>query len=66
MTVSPGANGSGNAPMSALIPTISPLRVQELRERAVPSRARWRIVSSNRITPLMNSSAPGVVNSMSR
>src|SRR3954470_2639184 len=32
----------------------------------VPSSACWRIVSSNRITPLMKSSAPGVVNRRSR
>jgi hypothetical protein len=32
----------------------------------VPSEAFWRIVSSNRITALMNSSTPGVVNRISR
>src|SRR5665647_2107336 len=32
----------------------------------VPSSAFWRIVSSKRITPLMYSSAPGVVKSRSR
>jgi hypothetical protein len=32
----------------------------------VPSAELWRIVSSKRITPLMNSSAPSVVKSRSR
>jgi hypothetical protein len=34
--------------------------------KGVPSADDWRIVSSNRITPETNSSAPGVVKSRSR
>ena len=65
MTVSPSAPASGLAPMSTLIPGMIP-RLFRSSGNGVPSEALCRIVSSNRITPLMNSSAPSVVKSSSR
>ena len=54
----PVASASGFAPRSTLIPGITPSPASSAGN-GVPSPADWRIVSSNRITPLMNSSAPG-------
>ena len=48
-----------------VIPGMTPFAASS-SGNGVPSSALWRIVSSYRITPLMNSSTPGVVNSMSR
>src|SRR6188472_4440202 len=52
----------GFAPVSTLIPGTTPLAVST-SANGVPSSARWRIVSSYRITPPMNCSIPAVVNS---
>ena len=65
MIVSPSARASGFAPLSTLIPGMTPL-LSRSAGNGVPSAELWRIVSSKRITPLMWSSAPGVVKSMSR
>ena len=65
MTVSPSAPASGFAPLSTLIPGMIP-RLSSSFGNGVPSEALWRIVSSKRITPLMNSSLPSVVKSSSR
>ncbi len=65
MTVSPGALASGLAPRSTLIPGMTPFCSSSFGN-GVPSSPCWRIVSSNRITPLMYCSAPSVVNSRSR
>ena len=65
VTVSPGNPARGFAPVSTLIPGIDPAsRITSTKVR--PSSADWRIVSSNRITPLMCSPNPGVVNSICR
>jgi hypothetical protein len=47
------------------MPGITPLPVSSC-VNGVPSAALCRMVSSNRITPLTNSSAPSVVNNSSR
>ena len=60
MTVSPSACASGFAPLSTLIPGMTPFEASS-SGNGVPSSAFWRIVSSKRMTPLMYSSAPGVV-----
>ena len=65
MIVSPDASASGFAPLSTLIPGMTPFDSSSFGN-GVPSGADWRIVSSKRITPLMYSSAPSVVNSRSR
>src|SRR3954452_10254418 len=65
VTVSPFASASGCAPSSTLIPGMTPLDSSSLGN-GVPSCPDWRIVSSKRITPLMYSSTPSVVNSRSR
>ena len=65
MTVSPSASASGFAPWSTLIPGMIPFEASS-SGNGVPSAELWRIVSSKRITPLMYSSAPGVVKSRSR
>ena len=65
MIVSPSASASGLAPWSTLIPGMIPFDSSSFGN-GVPSAALWRIVSSYRITPLMYSSAPSVVNSSSR
>jgi hypothetical protein len=62
---SSGANGSGFVPLSTLIPGMIPLSASSFAS-GVPSLAFWRIVSSKRITPLMNSSHPFAVKSISR
>ena len=48
-----------------IIPGMMP-RLSKSFGKGVPSAELCRIVSSNRITPLMNSSTPGVVKSRSR
>ena len=65
MTVSPSACASGFAPWSTLMPGMMPFDASS-SGNGVPSDALWRIVSSKRMTPLMYSSAPGVVKSISR
>ena len=65
VTVSPSACASGFAPWSTLIPGMIPFDASSFGN-GVPSAALWRIVSSKRMTPLMYSSAPGVVKSRSR
>ena len=65
MIVSPSASASGFAPLSTLMPGMIPFDASSFGN-GVPSALDWRIVSSNRITPLMNSSTPSVVNSSSR
>src|ERR671937_405986 len=65
VTVSPSANASGFAPLSTLMPGMIPFDSSSFGN-GVPSADVWRIVSSKRMTPLMNSSAPSVVKSMSR
>ncbi len=59
VTVSPSASASGFAPMSTLMPGMIPFAVSTSRS-GVPSAAFWRSVSSKRMTPLTNSSAPSV------
>src|SRR5690349_1799139 len=63
--VSSFASASGFAPLSTLIPGMTPFDSSSFGN-GVPSAADWRIVSSNRITPLMYSSTPSVANSSSR
>ena len=63
VTVSPGNSASGFAPVSTLIPGIEPAASRTLT-KGTPSSDAWRIVSSNRMTPLMCSPRPGVVNSI--
>ncbi len=65
MIVSPSVSANGFAPVSTLIPGMIPL-LSSSSGNGVPSEADWRIVSSYRITPEMNSSAPSVVKSNSR
>ena len=65
VTVSPGNSASGFAPVSTLMPGMMPSAASSSGNGG-PSIADCRIVSSNRITPLMCSPSPGVVNSMSR
>src|SRR5579884_380889 len=60
VTVSPSASASGFAPLSTLIPGMTPFEASS-SGNGVPSSERCRIVSSKRMTPLMNSSTPGVV-----
>jgi hypothetical protein len=59
--VSPSACARGFAPLSTLMPGMTPFEASS-SGNGVPSSAFWRIVSSNRMTPLMYSSAPAVVN----
>ena len=63
MTVSPGNIASGFAPVSTLMPGMMP-NVASSSANGGPSVADCRIVSSNRITPLMCSASPGVVKSI--
>ena len=63
--VSFGKPASGFAPVSTLMPGTMPSFARYCGN-GVPSLVFWRIVSSYRITPLMYSAAPGVVNSSSR
>ena len=66
VTVSPSAaSASGLAPLSTLMPGMIPLPASTFGN-GTPSLEDWRIVSSNRITPLMNSSTPSVVKRRSR
>jgi hypothetical protein len=65
VTVSPSAPASGLAPRSTLMPGMMPWASSSSTRRE-PSEAFWRMVSSNRITPLMKSAAPFVVKSISR
>src|SRR5579884_3658395 len=60
VTVSPSASASGFAPLSTLIPGMTPFEASS-SGNGVPSSERCRIVSSKRMTPLMNSSTPVVV-----
>jgi len=64
VTLSPG-KARGIVPLSILMPGITswPARISQ---DAVPSEACWRMVSSKRITPLMNSPIPAVVKRISR
>ncbi len=62
---SPGNPASGFAPVSTLIPGMIPAWVN-VSEKRVPSAVAWRMVSSKRMTPLMNSPTPAVVKSISR
>jgi len=65
VTVSPGNSASGFAPVSTLIPGITPAASSTLTN-GTPSSVPCRIVSSNRITPLMCAPSSGVVNSICR
>ncbi len=65
VTVSSSASASGFAPLSTLIPGMTPLDSSSFGN-GVPSAELCRIVSSKRMTPLMYSSAPSVVKSRSR
>ena len=65
MIFSPSKPASATAPLSTLIPGKMPWAVSSSLN-GVPSAVLWRIVSSNRITPLTNSPNPSVVNSSSR
>ena len=65
VTVSSGAPASGSAPVSTLMPGTMPW-LRRTSASGVPPELFWRIVSSYRMAPLMNSAAPGVVNSISR
>src|SRR5438552_14767954 len=62
---SPGKLAIALAPLSTLIPGTIPC-CSSTSTKLRPSRVFCRIVSSNRITPLMNSPAPFVVNKISR
>src|SRR5262245_25755609 len=53
-------------PLSTLIPGMMPLRARYSGKGSLPETVLWRRVSSNRITPLTNSSTPFAVNSRSR
>ena len=67
VTVSPSAPARGLAPLSTLMPGMMSLVYQHFNEQAFRQRPVWRIVSSNRITPLMKCSPPlRCVNSISR
>src|SRR5919106_1479388 len=66
VTVSPSAaRASCLAPLSTLMPGMIPLLASSFGN-GTPSLVDWRMVSSNRITPLMNSSTPSVVKRRSR
>ena len=65
MTVSPSAPASGFAPLSTLMPGMTPCDCKTSTMRR-PSDVSWRIVSSKRITPLIVSPRPSVVKSSSR
>ena len=61
---SPGKPGRGTVPWSTLMPGTIPRRARNFGiETPLIS---WRMVSSNRITPLMDRFRPGAVNSSSR
>ena len=62
VTSSPGAPASGFVPRSTLMPGRMPWRASSCG-KGVPSSAFWRMVSSNRITPLIELASPGVVSS---
>ena len=62
---SPGKFAIAFAPLSTLIPGMIPCSSNAFT-KVRPSRVFCRIVSSKRITPLMNSPAPVVVNKISR
>ena len=62
MTFSPGKPAWSCAPVSTLIPGITPFAAST-SENDVPSSVDWRIVSSYRITPPMKSSMSGAVKS---
>ena len=62
---SPGNSARALTPRSTLIPGTIPRR-ERISGKGVPSEAFYRRVSSKRITPLMKSWTPGVVNSSSR
>ena len=65
MTVSPGYPAKGLAPVSTLIPGIIPCWLK-YAGKGTPPLVFCRSVSSYKITPLIYSLAPGVVNSISR
>jgi hypothetical protein len=65
VTVSPGDFASGLAPVSTLMPGITPASWSAFTND-VPSAVDCRMVSSNRMTPEMNSPIPLVVRSTSR
>ena len=65
VTFSSGKFAIGLAPLSTLIPGIIPC-CSSASTKVRPSRVFCRIVSSKRITPLINSPAPAVVNRISR
>jgi hypothetical protein len=50
--VSSGASASGFAPLSTLMPGMTPFDSSSFGN-GVPSELDWRIVSSKRMTPLM-------------
>ena len=52
VTVSPGAPARGFAPLSTLMPGMTPFSLSSFT-KGLPSAVLCRIVSSNRITPLM-------------
>ena len=63
--VSPGKPASGFAPLSTLIPARMPWLLSA-SGNGMPAAVFWRIVSSNKIAPLIKSPSPGVVKSISR
>src|SRR5437773_3214061 len=65
VTFSPGKFAIALAPLSTLIPGMIPCS-SSASTKVRPSRVFCRIVSSKRITPLINSPDPAVVNKISR
>ena len=62
---SPAKAGNAIVPWSTLIPGMTPCRAR-ISGMGAPPPVFWRIVSSNRIAPLMNSPKAGAVNNNSR
>ena len=65
VTTSSGDPASGVVPRSTLMPGTIPARLRT-SAKGVPSWAVWRMVSSNRMTPLTWSASPGEVRRSSR
>src|SRR5712671_4367064 len=66
VTFSPGQSARSWMPLSTLIPGMMPLPARNSGNGSLPARVLCLSVSSNRITPLTNSSMPLVLKSRSR
>jgi hypothetical protein len=65
VTTSPGQPASGWLPLSTLIPARIPWSARQ-RANGTPALVDWRMVSSDRATPLIDPASPGAVARSSR